>query len=247
MKTVPDDPRAKMFFDQWEKDTHEGITLRALHNRLTGHADRTEQEFRKHSSVMSSLKERIAAVEQNDKRDAEDRVTGTGRHQTPSGLNIPTPVQPLAVPFMVQPPPAIHVHGGQGGSVGGEYIGAGAQVAQGRAQQTVGLAPAAHPRTSSKRPISLSLGLGGLLKGPVLRYGLTVVAAVGATLGIHTVSTPAAAPPRVVYLPAPVESPDPVPTSAPLPSASSVAFAPSSNVPDAGPPRRWLAPPPAAH
>jgi hypothetical protein len=161
-------------------------------------------------------------------------VTGTGRHQTPAGLHIPTPVQPIAVPFMMQPqPPAIHVHGGQGGSVGGEYIGAGAQVAQGRAHQSPSPLPSG--RTSSKRPISFSVGL-GFLKAPVVRYGLTVAAAVGATLGIHTVATPAAAPsaPRVVYLPAPapVETTEPAAVAAaPVPPA---AFTTPLAGPDAG-------------
>jgi hypothetical protein len=94
---MSEDPRLGRFLAQWEKDSHEGITIRSVHNRVSGlqrRFDESEREFR----------ERIARVEQNDQRDAEqrardaeerafDRAESTGRHAA-----ILTPVQAFPVP-----------------------------------------------------------------------------------------------------------------------------------------------------
>lgn len=222
---MPDDPRAKLFFDQWEKDTHEGITLRSVHNRLTGHMDRTEERFRNQSAEMKRVGERIAAVEQNDKRDAEDRANNPGRHNTPGGVVIPTPVHPFPVPYPSpsQPGAVVHVHGAQGGSVGGDYIGPGAQVASGTGSHIIAPPAMVAAATAASHEPRRVTWPPSWLKPPIQKavgYGLTALAAAGVTLVVHTAAAPAVAPPeRVVYLPAPVEP-------------SAVAAAPSS--PEAG-------------
>jgi hypothetical protein len=264
---VPEDPRAKLFFDQWEKDTHEGITLRSVHNRLIGHIDRTDERFRGHSSELKKIGERIATVEQNDRRDAEDRaLSQAGRHNTPGGVAIPTPVQPFP-PYM---PPGVVVHvrggeggqggtaqggqGGQGGNVGGDYIGPGAQVASGTgshiipppamiaaaavAQQQAPPAPRAPTRVSSWPPAWMRLPT----VSRVLTYGFAMGVTAVATTIVH-LTTAAAPHERVVYLPAPPSTTEPVETA---PTSPVYAVAPPTPTLDAGLPVRLPAAPPPA-
>ena len=223
---MPDDPRAKLFFDQWEKDTHLGITLRSVHNKLTGHVERTEERFRNQSGEMKKIGERVASVEQNDKRDAEDRA----RHPTPGGIVIPTPVQPFAPPPFTQPSAVVHVHGG---NVGGDFSagGSGSHIIP---PPGMIAAAAEHERTTRR-----STWPPAWLKAPlqkVVGYGLTALVAAGVTLGLHVAATPAPPAPteRVVYLPAPVETP-----------IATVAATIGSAMPEAG--AATANPPPSHH
>ena len=210
---MAEDPRAKLFFDQWEKDFHEGITLRAIkmqvdsyERRFRAHVANTEKQFREHSGEIAKIKERIAKVETNDERDAEER---TGRFSsTPSGIHIPigqpTPSRPIAVPFQLNPGPVIHV---AGGSVKGARVGS----------ATVS---SSSPRSEGHHKASSSASL-GILTSPIqkaLGYGLTAIVAAGITMVLNRqperierpehVAAHAAAPPSVdAYPPTPAPAP----------------------------------------
>jgi len=85
----------RLWLDQWAKDQNEGITARALHQKLAQHIDAD-------SVTHSNLGQRVAALENDAKRDAEDRQAeafaelGTGRYHA---IATPPPFQapPMAI------------------------------------------------------------------------------------------------------------------------------------------------------
>ena len=97
-----DDPRIKMWLDQWEEDLAEGKTVRALHERLAEHQIHDDRRFDQLTSLTSRIAERVTRVETNDERDAEERISGTGNHRIVMLPPPPSPVskRPSAPPWL---------------------------------------------------------------------------------------------------------------------------------------------------
>lgn len=60
---MPDDPRLRMFLDQWERDVARGHTPGALFERLEKHEERDDTRFQFLSGETSNIGERIATIE----------------------------------------------------------------------------------------------------------------------------------------------------------------------------------------
>ena len=88
----------ELFFRQWWKDMNDGITLRTLYETMRGHEESDKKthdlaDLRAEglSRELQSLRERVARLEQDAERDAEER---TGRHAIapPAGPSPPVVV-----------------------------------------------------------------------------------------------------------------------------------------------------------
>ena len=62
----------ELFLEEYWEDRKAGITSRSMHEMLKEHIGKDEHH-------QSQILQRVASIEANDKRDAEDRLTGTGR------------------------------------------------------------------------------------------------------------------------------------------------------------------------
>lgn len=84
----------RMFLDEWARDRADGITSRSTHLMLREHLE-DDKVFQ------AEAVQRMATLEANGKRDAEDRQWngGTGRHNIP-----PPPKTPSVRPWWSQDP-----------------------------------------------------------------------------------------------------------------------------------------------
>lgn len=69
---MPEDLQ-EAFLREWWDDRREGVSTRSMHEMLKGHIEKDEEHQRE-------VLQRVASIETNDKRDAEDRFAEkTGR------------------------------------------------------------------------------------------------------------------------------------------------------------------------
>ena len=97
---MAEDPRLGAFLDQWARDQRDGVTIRSVHNRLTGHLVRYDADQQQNRDRLMKLETRDEARErQQSQNDLADAIAeGTGRHQTPMqgftpAFGIPVPVE----------------------------------------------------------------------------------------------------------------------------------------------------------
>lgn len=97
---MAEDPRLGAFLDQWAKDQREGVTIRSVHNRLTGLQQRYDADQQQNRDRLMKLETKAEVVErQQSQNDLADAIAeGTGRH------NIVTPVQVFTPAFGTQVP-----------------------------------------------------------------------------------------------------------------------------------------------
>lgn len=113
---MADDPRLSRFLASWERDQEQGITLRAVHNRLTGHIQRYDADQVQTRDRMQRVETKLEAVERRDQNEdlADALAEGTGRHrvqnftpqaftpafgtQVPADLNGSRPLPPAPPP-----------------------------------------------------------------------------------------------------------------------------------------------------
>lgn len=104
---MADDPRLSRFLAAWERDQEQGITLRAVHNRLTGHIQRYDADQQQTRDRLQRVETKLEAVEKRDEREdlADALAEGTGRHRV-----VPTPMQAFTPAFGVQVPSDLNGH-----------------------------------------------------------------------------------------------------------------------------------------
>lgn len=97
---MADDPRLGAFLDQWARDQRDGVTIRSVHNRLTGHIARYDTDRQETRDRLTKLETKSEAAERQHAREelADAIAEGTGRHQA-----ITTPVQAIPSPFAAPP------------------------------------------------------------------------------------------------------------------------------------------------
>jgi hypothetical protein len=110
-----DDPRLELFLQEYVRDRNDSITLRGVHNNLTGLRRDHEREKRETRDRLKQVETKVDSIEKRDQTedlaDALADANGTGRHQTVP-MQVFTPAFGTQVPMdLRQPaPPQQHEH-----------------------------------------------------------------------------------------------------------------------------------------
>jgi len=97
---MAEDPRLGAFLANWERDQRDGVTLRSVHNRLSGHIQRYDTDRQETRDRLKTLETKSEATEKQAAADAlADAIAeGTGRHQVVPAAPV-TPIQPFTPAF----------------------------------------------------------------------------------------------------------------------------------------------------
>jgi hypothetical protein len=202
--TVP--PVMQLLLDM-RKETGDGFEK--LHKKVDTLAEKLDDVRDEHAD----LRERVAKVETNDKRDAEERAAfaagGTGRfHVAP--MEGPRPPQPSS-PMLATPSPTPAIAFNIGANAGGDL----------RIGSTTQSSPSheGSQKRHSVAPPSVMAWLDKAARSRVLHIGLLACAAVGGGFA-HYLLSPPPPPPTIQYVTVP--APQAAATGLPAPAASPV-------------------------
>lgn len=105
---MADDPRMGAFLDQWARDQRDGVTIRSVHNRVSGLQSKFDDHTRETRDRLKALETKTEVVEKQHAREelADAIAEGTGRHQVVGTPQAFTPAFGVQVPVELRAVPA---------------------------------------------------------------------------------------------------------------------------------------------